>query len=180
MSWIFEGSAADISLVLSEMGHWSVHGTATQDCRPVSHNWDIVRHVQGLKVSLHSLRSHLSSTADRPKRHRSPAASPAHYLPTRFRALALFSRRSPERLVRSSLPASENLHSSGLMQCSKEHPYWMALEASTVLGTRMVKVEPWPGVLSTVMSPPIIRQKRRLIARPRPVPPYLLAVAVEA
>ena len=41
----------------------------------------------------------------------------------------------------------------------------------------MVKVEPRPGSLSTVMSPPIIWQKRLLIARPRPVPPYLLAVA---
>src|SRR4029077_9988559 len=31
------------------------------------------------------------------------------YLP-RFRALALFGRRLPERVARSSLPASENLH----------------------------------------------------------------------
>src|SRR5271166_2572908 len=52
-------------------------------------------------------------------RHRSPAAPPAHYLPTRFRALALFSRRSSEREVRSSLPAAENLHTTGLMHCSK-------------------------------------------------------------
>ena len=48
--------------------------------------------------------------------------------------------------------------------------------ASTILGSRIVKVEPRPGSLSTVMSPPIIWQKRRLIASPRPVPPYLLAV----
>ena len=33
----------------------------------------------------------------------------AHYLSTRFRALALFGRRSPERVVRSPLPAAENL-----------------------------------------------------------------------
>ena len=26
----------------------------------------------------------------------------------------------------------------------------------TILGSRIVKVEPWPGLLSTVMSPPII------------------------
>src|SRR5271166_5961588 len=45
-------------------------------------------------------------------RHRSPAAPPAHHLPTRFRALALFSRRSSEREVRSSLPAAENLHTT--------------------------------------------------------------------
>ena len=48
------------------------------------------------------------------------------------------------------------------------------------LGNRIVNVEPRPGSLSTVMSPPIIWQNRLLIARPRPVPPYLLAVAVEA
>jgi hypothetical protein len=57
MSWIFEGSAADISLALSETGHWTVYGTATQDCRPASHNWDIVRHVRGLLGlwSIHSI-----------------------------------------------------------------------------------------------------------------------------
>ena len=32
----------------------------------------------------------------------------------RFRALALFRRRSPERIQGSSLPASENLHKRGL------------------------------------------------------------------
>src|SRR6516164_9354161 len=40
-------------------------------------------------------------------RHCSPAVPPAYCLPTRFRALALFGRRSPERGLRSSLPASE-------------------------------------------------------------------------
>ena len=34
----------------------------------------------------------------------------------RFSPLALFGRRSPERVVRSSLPASENLHRSGSEQ----------------------------------------------------------------
>jgi hypothetical protein len=53
---------------------------------------------------------------------------------------------------------------------------WTGLEAtasfgaSTILGNRIVKVEPRPGALSTVMSPPIIWQKRLLIASPRPVP----------
>jgi hypothetical protein len=51
--------------------------------------------------------------------HQSPAAALVHYLPTRFRALALFGRRSPERVVRSSLPAAENLHITGLMHRSK-------------------------------------------------------------
>ena len=38
-------------------------------------------------------------------------------------------------------------------------------------GSRIMKVEPSPTALSTVMSPPIIWQKRRLIGRPSPVPP---------
>src|SRR5262249_1266027 len=36
--------------------------------------------------------------------------------------------------------------------------------ASTILGSRIVKLDPWPGSLSTVMSPPIMRQKCRLMA----------------
>src|SRR5262249_30931309 len=52
--------------------------------------------------------------------------------------------------------------------------------ASTRCGKRMVKVEPRPGVLATVMSPPIIRQKRWLMARPSPVPPYWRAVVASA
>ena len=52
--------------------------------------------------------------------------------------------------------------------------------AATSAGSRTVKVVPWPGSLSTVTSPPIIRQKRRLIARPRPVPPYLRVVDASA
>ena len=55
-------------------------------------------------------------------------------------------------------------------------PFW----PSTILGNRIVKVDPRPGSLSTVMSPPIIWQNRLLIARPRPVPPYLLAVVDDA
>ena len=43
-----------------------------------------------------------------------------------------------------------------------------------------MKVEPRPGSLVTVMSPPIIWQKRRLIASPRPVPPYLRVVEASA
>ena len=47
-------------------------------------------------------------------------------------------------------------------------------------GRRTVKVEPCPGALATVMSPPIIRQRRRLIASPSPVPPYLRVVEASA
>ena len=41
--------------------------------------------------------------------HRPPAAPKAHYLLTRFRALALFRHRLVERVGRSVLPASESL-----------------------------------------------------------------------
>ena len=71
---------------------------------------------------------------------------------------------SARNLVRSTLGSSRNrdeaaltlFASSGLMQCNKEHAYWIALEASTILGRQMVKVDPRPGSLSTVISPPII------------------------
>src|ERR1700738_2543185 len=41
------------------------------------------------------------------------AARPTERTLPRFRALALFGRRSPERVASSSLPASENLHKTG-------------------------------------------------------------------
>ena len=65
-------------------------------------------------------------------------------------------------------------------RCSKQRTYSMVLGASTILGSRIAKVDPRPGWLSTVMSPPIIWQKRLLIARPRPVPPYLRVVDASA
>jgi hypothetical protein len=40
----------------------------------------------------------------------------------RLRALALFRRRPPERVVRSSLPASKNLHKSGPQTMSASRP----------------------------------------------------------
>jgi hypothetical protein len=43
-----------------------------------------------------------------------------------------------------------------LSRCSKIFHYPVELAASTILGSRIVKVEPRPGSLSTVMSPPII------------------------
>src|SRR5207302_168744 len=41
-------------------------------------------------------------------------------------------------------------------------------DVASSVGTRRMKVEPWPGALSTAMSPPIIWPSRRLIARPSP------------
>jgi len=42
------------------------------------------------------------------------------------------------------------------MQCSKQRTYAMSVGVSTICGRRIVKVEPRPGLLSTVMSPPIM------------------------
>src|SRR5665213_2407879 len=47
-------------------------------------------------------------------------------------------------------------------------------------GRRTVKTEPFPDSLVTVTSPPIISAKRRLIARPRPVPPNFRVVEASA
>jgi hypothetical protein len=41
----------------------------------------------------------------------------------------------------------------------------------TETGRLTVNVDPWPGALVTVRSPPINRQNSRLIARPSPFPP---------
>ena len=38
-------------------------------------------------------------------------------------------------------------------------------------GTTIAKVEPLPGVLSAATSPPSMRQKCLVMARPSPVPP---------
>ncbi len=48
--------------------------------------------------------------------------------------------------------------------------------ASPLAGKRTVKTEPLPGSLVTVTSPPIMRASLRVMARPRPVPPYCRAV----
>src|SRR5262249_50987980 len=52
--------------------------------------------------------------------------------------------------------------------------------ASALPGKRTVKTEPLPGSLVTVTSPPIIRASLRVMARPRPVPPYCRAVEESA
>ena len=52
--------------------------------------------------------------------------------------------------------------------------------SATMAGSLTVNVEPWPGILSTVISPPIRWQNFWLIARPNPVPPYFRVVEVSA
>jgi hypothetical protein len=54
----------------------------------------------------------------------------------------------------------------------------MQVRLIVLMHAAFVKVEPRPGSLSTVISPPIIWQKRLLIASPRPVPPYLRVVGI--
>src|SRR5262249_35068335 len=56
----------------------------------------------------------------------------------------------------------------------------VSLGAATVLGTRIVKVDPRPGSLSSVMSPPIMRASLREMASPSPVPPKRCAVEASA
>src|ERR1019366_5232161 len=49
-------------------------------------------------------------------------------------------------------------------------------QAPRFAGIRMVKSEPFPGSLRTEISPPIRRHILRLMARPKPVPPYFRVV----
>src|SRR3981081_3247247 len=56
----------------------------------------------------------------------SPAAPPVPHFP-RFRALALFGRRPPQRVDSLVMPASENLHNNGVCnstRCSNLRPSW--------------------------------------------------------
>ena len=53
-------------------------------------------------------------------------------------------------------------------------------DCGAAAGRRTAKVEPTPGVLSTAMLPPRRWQSRRLIASPRPVPPYRRVVELSA
>src|SRR3977135_655074 len=50
----------------------------------------------------------------------SPAAPPVPHFP-RFRALALFGRRPPQRVDSLVMPASENLHNNGLVHPKIDH-----------------------------------------------------------
>ena len=58
------------------------------------------------------------------------AALPGATLP-RLRALALFGRRPPQRVDSLLMPASENLHTTRLMQCGKQKDYSITSSAMT-------------------------------------------------
>ena len=49
-----------------------------------------------------------------------------------------------------------------------------------VAGSMTVNVLPWPGALSTAMSPPSIVPNARLMDRPSPVPPNFRVVDASA
>ena len=59
-------------------------------------------------------------------------------------------------------------------------PTVVDVDVAVRYGITIVNVDPTPIVLSTWMSPPIIRANRRLIARPRPVPPNRLDIELSA
>ena len=85
-----------------------------------------------------------------------PCGSAVPHLPTRFRALALFGRRPPQRVVRSSLPASENLHKTRI------RPF-RAMSASTSYGHAA------PGILGGARHPglPVAAPLERPRSRPQ-------------
>ena len=71
----------------------------------------------------------------------------------------------------------------------RRNPLRGAREVSTSLlsgaggesnGTTNRKVDPWPGMLSTHISPPMSCTRPLLIARPSPVPPYSRLVELSA
>ena len=81
----------------------------------------------------------------------------------------------------SSSTTSTIRSSSGCGEKAASATGWVSeLSALTSTGSRIVKVEPSPSLLSTVISPPIISQKRFVMARPRPVPPKLRVVLSSA
>ena len=72
----------------------------------------------------------------------------------------------------ASSTKSRGLQSPGERRCiTTLRPYASPTTTTLVVGSRTVNVEPCPGVLTTVIVPPIIAQKRWLIASPSPVPP---------
>src|SRR5215510_5826008 len=76
----------------------------------------------------------------------------------------------------ASIPLSRAVASPPCMIPSVE----FAAGALPTPGSRTVKTEPLPGSLATVTSPPIMRASLRVMARPRPVPPYCRAVEESA
>src|SRR6267154_6452080 len=77
--------------------------------------------LRGKKYTLRKIITRHSDHVPRLNLH-SPAAPPVPHFP-RFRALALFGRRPPQRVDSLVMPASENLHITGLMRRSRVSPF---------------------------------------------------------
>jgi hypothetical protein len=77
-------------------------------------------------------------------------AQAARQLPDQSTTFRVDSSSTDDSRLRGALPSADQVHRS------KQRAYWMAFPPFTIRGTRIVKVEPRPISLSTVMSPPII------------------------
>src|SRR5882724_11693227 len=75
--------------------------------------------LRGKKYTLRKIITRHSDHVPRLNLH-SPAAPPVPHFP-RFRALALFGRRPPQRVDSLVMPASENLHNKRLVRAAKRH-----------------------------------------------------------
>jgi hypothetical protein len=127
-------------------------------------------------------------TAGRTSRARVRPSAPSHASttpkPSLIRSRDIRSRTSGSSSITSTVtsgPDDGASRASAAAAGRLRHPgaVWPAgrpAEGVTLAGISSVNVEPTPGSLVTVMSPPIMRLKRWLIARPRPVPPYLRVV----
>src|SRR6267154_4648966 len=92
--------------------------------------------LRGKKYTLRKIITRHSDHVPRLNLH-SPAAPPVPHFP-RFRALALFGRRPPQRVDSLVMPASENLHSNGLMHSSNQPFYSITASARPSSGSGTV------------------------------------------
>src|SRR5215207_1828019 len=89
--------------------------------------------------------------------------------------------RSPEHERGQYTCPAQRALLGDVLRCQDERDRWPLFASAvpsgcivgsrTSAGRRIVKVEPLPTSLATVISPPIMRHKRRLSVSPNPVPP---------
>src|SRR5439155_13713402 len=70
----------------------------------------------------------------------------------------------------SAYRALDFLHGAKVAHRSSSGTYTAPAHFLALAGSVIVNVDPLPGALSTVTSPPIMRQNCRVIANPNPVP----------
>jgi hypothetical protein len=83
----------------------------TRCCRKNARKRNVSSCIVGAQRMINS-KDHLADRHPDAASHIDPAAPPVPHFP-RLRALALFGRRSPQRVDSLVMPASENLHKSG-------------------------------------------------------------------